>query len=37
MMRSEPAAQRRMSGMGLTPQVMDYVAQAMASVQGRSA
>jgi MerR family transcriptional regulator, thiopeptide resistance regulator len=32
MMRSEPAAQRRMSGMGLTPQVMDYVAQAMAYV-----
>jgi DNA-binding transcriptional MerR regulator len=30
MMRSEPAAQRRMSGMGLTSQVMDYVAQAMA-------
>ena len=32
MMRSEPAAQRRMSGMGLTSQVMDYVAQAMAFV-----
>jgi DNA-binding transcriptional MerR regulator len=30
MMRSEPAAQRRMSDMGLTSQVMDYVAQAMA-------
>jgi len=30
MMRSEPAAQRRMSGMGLTSQVMDYVAEAMA-------
>jgi MerR family transcriptional regulator, thiopeptide resistance regulator len=30
MMRSEPAAQRRMSGMGLTSEVMDYVAQAMA-------
>jgi len=30
MMRSEPAAQRRMSGMGLTSHVMDYVAQAMA-------
>src|SRR5262245_52815479 len=30
MMRSEPATQRRMADMGLTPQVMDYVAQAMA-------
>jgi len=30
MMRSEPAAQRRMSDMGLTSHVMDYVAQAMA-------
>jgi MerR family transcriptional regulator, thiopeptide resistance regulator len=30
LMRSEPAAQRRMSDMGLTSQVMDYVAQAMA-------
>ena len=29
MMRSEPAALRRMAGMGLTPQVMDYVAHAM--------
>jgi MerR-like DNA binding protein len=36
MMRSEPAAQRRMKDMGLTAQVMDYVAQAMAYVSSGS-
>jgi len=30
MMRSEPAARQRMADLGLTAQVMDYVAQAMA-------
>ena len=29
LMRTEPAAQQRMSGMGLTAEVMDYVAEAM--------
>lgn len=29
MMRSEPVAQRRMAGIGLTEQVMEYVAQSM--------
>ena len=36
MMRSEPAAQRRMKDMGLTAQVMDYVAQAMAYMSSGS-
>ena len=32
MMRVEPVAQRRMTSMGLTAQVMDYVAQAMGNL-----
>ena len=35
MMRVEPVAQRRMADMGLTSQVMDYVAQAMGFTSSR--
>ena len=36
MMRADPTARRRMAAMGLSAQVMDYVAQAMAHLESSS-